>query len=346
MRNRDLITSLLFIVTTNFICAQSKWEPGYLVGNNEDTIYAQILSARNSIWDVKVLLDNGQKAKLSANEINRYFFGSTTYKSLMKSSGSYFFRQITFGRINIYEQKGHYYIADEQVAVGLSRSNYRKELNKRYKEYSEFLDEVDKVDRNLQEVIDIAKKYNEKFIQQETDKNLNKTKKTQFIENKLCLSLNEDSILKELKPAFFKVGFDGISFETKISSSTTMFIGAGANFSFYKEFGRAKTSATVTPIVVGQPRIYLNLRKRMRLNKSIERFSGDYLAPSAVYIGPPYDLMGGGLILGTQRFFTERTYIGFSGGFGMGKSIIDGKANAEPIVIYGFKFGFSPKSKK
>lgn len=332
------LIALVFLFMSFNTSAQDKWEQARIVYSNGDISNVLICLDCSSLSKIKVVLNNSKKARIRAKDLKSFTVRGKTFESLSKSSGYYFYQRITCGEIAIYIQSGRYYISNKNLAIPLTKSNYKKQILKRLNKESKLFNEIEDISTNYENFVDIIKKHNEQYIQISPEKtNVNELDVISNEEEKKLFE-NEDSLLLWNNSAVFKIGFDGISVEPKIGKQTTVYTGLGANVQLYgnKEY----TEVSVTPVGIWQVRFYTNLRERLRRGKSIEGFSGNYFSPSFIYFGEPFNFYGGGLVMGNQRVRPKGVYTGYH--FGLTTGYSDLGEGITAMFIYGFKFGFAP----
>ena len=342
-KNISCIVAVFLFIISGY--EQKSWEHGQIVTHEHDTVNVLILSNRNSNWNVKVIFDNGKKDKIFAKDLKSYILENNIYVSLSKSSGYYFFKQLTAGEIPLFEQNRILYTANKNLSIPLTRSNYKKELLKLTDPDSELAAKIRESSFTYQNIIDVIKKHNEKYViaNQKTiidaeEKDASAKKSYQFL-------INEDSILMTTKPSFFRIGTDGLSLEAKVSKTTSLCLNAGASIRYYKNFSSSYSELIITPIGSLQYRIYTSLRERIRSQKTIDRFTSYYIAPTAIIIGSPNNLSGGSFAFGTQMY-KGYMYYGFEAGIGLGNSFEKSGNPIEALFHWAIKFGFSPKTHK
>jgi len=331
---------LLFLTLNSF--GQDKWVAGKIVTMNGDTVDAMICSDCSSIWHIRAIINNTKK-KIEAKNLKSYSIGGETYESLSKSSGYYFFKRITYGEIAIFEQNRNYFTSNQNLSIPLTKSRFKKELLKRIKPGSELHQKIENSSTNFKNFVDVIKRHNEEFLKNAPKSIANVGRVVANFKPQIELKLNEDSVLKETNSAILKIGLDGISLEPKIFKQTSMFLNVAANLQYYKEFGKSSYSElSVTPVGMWQLRFYTNLRKRLRDGKSIQNLSGDYVAPSMVLFGEPFNFYGGGVMHGVQWFQTDAFYLGSSIGIAIGESANFSTPNTTFMILYSLRIGIAP----
>ena len=93
---------LLLLLFTQNINAQNEYEPGYVILNNNDTIYGQIRDRKeNDLFDkIRLRQENKKVKRYSAYDIKGYKKGLESFESLWYKEETEFFRLDYYSREN------------------------------------------------------------------------------------------------------------------------------------------------------------------------------------------------------------------------------------------------------
>jgi len=191
---------LLILFSTNLFSQKNQYLDGYIITQNLDTIYGQILYQNNQITPKIIQLKNGSKKTYNSNEIQyveifgkvKYFSKKVKYsinphniqditadKEIIWKESREFLKAIILGKINLYKfveknGKTHFFInKDNEELKDLIvlkykvdgktsvKNKYKNDLKKVLEDCSELFKLIDKSKLNQKSLQSIVKQYND-----------------------------------------------------------------------------------------------------------------------------------------------------------------------------------------